>query len=69
MCEVNPHRLYRDSRMQKMKKEKNAKFVKKEYLGFIYELTDYNFNHVSLTKCNLSWCIVFFFATEVVHRH
>ena len=30
-----------------------------EVPGFINELTDYNFNQVSLTKCNLSRCIVF----------
>ena len=69
MCEVNPHCLYHDSRMQRIKKDKNAKVVEKVYLGFINELTDYNFNQVSVTKCNLSGCIVFFFAIEVIHRH
>ena len=44
-------------------KKKKAKAVKKVFPDFINELTDYNFNEVSLTKCNLSWCIVF------VHRH
>ena len=49
--------------------QKKAKAVLKEFPGFMNELTDYNFNQVSLTKCNLSRCIVFFFAIEVIHRH
>ena len=33
--------------------QKKAKAVLKEFPGFMNELTDYNFNQVSLTKCNL----------------
>ena len=56
--------------MQRMKKKKNAKAVKKKYFLFLsMNLLYYNFNQVSLTECNLSGCIVFFFAIEVIQRH
>ena len=32
--------------------KKNSKSCKNVFPGFINELTDYNFNQVSLTKCN-----------------
>ena len=51
------------------KKKKNCKSCKKIFPGFINKLTDYNFNQVSLTKCSLSQCIVFFFTIESMYRH